>query len=315
MKFLFKLIAIFLVGAIAISGCALIGGGLDQNSRNIEQTSVAKTVVGLQTVMAATLAQNIAIAGTEAVQNAHTMTPPPSPTTTAYPWPTATPQPYYQLSNIEDVTVLDNTVFQPGQPFTKTWKITNTGTQSWKPDFKLVFVNGDAMGALESIAIGKTIAPNATLQISVNLTAPHIEGTYQGYFMLQTSDGFRFGFGDYSGNAFWVKIKVASYFEVFQADIIANPTSYTGACPATIKLQVKFSSSTAGTITYHFVTSTTGDSKVYNITFTSGGTKTSDAIDWPIPLRQSGSFVVYVYVDKPNNQDFPSVTIPITCTS
>ena len=43
---------------------------------------------------------------------------------------------------VADVTVPDDTVFNPGDDFDKTWRIQNTGTCSWDDGYNLVFVSG-----------------------------------------------------------------------------------------------------------------------------------------------------------------------------
>ena len=45
------------------------------------------------------------------------------------------------------VTVPDGTVFNPGDTFTKTWRLENTGSCAWTTGTALVFTSGDLMGA------------------------------------------------------------------------------------------------------------------------------------------------------------------------
>ena len=57
-------------------------------------------------------------------------TPRPARTTpTATPRPTPRPAPL--ASYVTDVTIPDNTVFAPDTPFTKTWRLKNSGSQHW----------------------------------------------------------------------------------------------------------------------------------------------------------------------------------------
>lgn len=53
-----------------------------------------------------------------------------------------------------------------------------------------------------------SIAPNGTVDVSVNLKAPVSAGTYRGYFKLRASDGSTFGIGDKADVSFWVEIVV-----------------------------------------------------------------------------------------------------------
>jgi len=125
----------------------------------------------------------------------------PTPTGTQY---TLTPNPStlsYGCNNaalIRDVTIPTGTVFKPGEKFTKTWQIANTGTCDWVYLYHLVHVSGDRMGGSPS-NLGKVIVPGEWIQLSVNQTAPSNSGTYTGYWR----------FGDQSGNVFGVTLGVS----------------------------------------------------------------------------------------------------------
>ena len=53
-----------------------------------------------------------------------------------------------------------------------------------------------------------TVAPGATMDVSVDLTAPSSPGTYKGYWKLRNGSGVNFGIGAGGTNPFWVEIKV-----------------------------------------------------------------------------------------------------------
>jgi hypothetical protein len=314
MRSFIKLTSGLFIASLLITGCGLLGGN-NANNQSDEQTVVADTVVALQTALSAnnnamTLAAPTAPAATQAVLPTFTAASLPQPTTPVYTAPTATSQPAYLITDVEDVTVPDNTDFKPGETFTKTWRLTNGGEATWGADFKLVYISGDQMGA-SSVTLGRSVAPNNSIDVSVNLTAPGKEGTYQGNFMIQTNSGLNFGIGAGSTSTFWVKIIVKNVFQVTSATVNASPTTFTGTCPGTISLTASITSAAAGTVTYYFVTST-GNSSTYSITFTSAGTSTTDAISWPVNDK-TGSLIVHVYVDTPNHQDFPNITIPVQC--
>lgn len=74
-------------------------------------------------------------------------------------------------SFVADVTVQDNTLFEPGEKFKKIWRIKNTGTCTWSENYILVFAQGDRMNAPDSVPL-KTTAPGETLDIAVTLKAP-----------------------------------------------------------------------------------------------------------------------------------------------
>jgi hypothetical protein len=139
--------------------------------------------------------------------------PGPSPTFTAEPsTPESTPtgECTDSATFVADVTIPDNAQIAPGQNFVKTWRLRNSGTCTWTPDYALVFVRGDQMGGLASVALAERVPPDATVDLSVSLTAPLAPGTYRGDWQLRGADGDVFGLGSSTGPTFWVKVVVKS---------------------------------------------------------------------------------------------------------
>ena len=110
---------------------------------------------------------------------------------------------------VTDVTVPDGTVFAPGQMFTKTWRLKNTGKCTWTAGYSLVFSAGDQMGGPSSISLPSEVAPNQTIDLSVNLTAPNAVGSYRGYWLLKNASGGVFGIGVLGNKPFWLAVNVA----------------------------------------------------------------------------------------------------------
>jgi hypothetical protein len=72
------------------------------------------------------------------------------------------------------------------------------------------------MGGPASVPItGGSVAPGQTVDVSVDLTAPGSDGTYQGYWTLRNGDGVIFGIENSTSGTFWVKIRVGSTSSVF----------------------------------------------------------------------------------------------------
>ena len=105
---------------------------------------------------------------------------------------------------VEDVTIPDNTNLSQGEKFTKTWKLQNNGACTWT-GYIVAFDSGERMGAPDSIPVAET-APKATVDISVDLSAPTIDGSYIGIFELRDAAGNVVPIG--VENTFWVKIIV-----------------------------------------------------------------------------------------------------------
>lgn len=122
----------------------------------------------------------------------------PTATTTTVP-PTETPPSgtgpggcVLKEEYVADVTIPDNTVLAPGAAFLKTWRVKNTGTCTWDTTYQLVFADGNQMGGPAGVNVNST-APNATVDISVNLLAPTTSGTHTARWRLKASNGAIFG--------------------------------------------------------------------------------------------------------------------------
>lgn len=102
---------------------------------------------------------------------------------------------------VSDVTIPDDTVMTPGQTFTKTWKLSNTGSCPWTTTYKVSFVSGNAMGGAAT-PLTVTVAPGASGDVSVAMTAPATAGDAIGYWILTNDSGQNFG------TSFYVKVKV-----------------------------------------------------------------------------------------------------------
>lgn len=93
---------------------------------------------------------------------------------------------------VADVTVPDRSPMNPGQTFTKTWRLQNSGSCAWTPSFKVTFLGGNAMGAATA-ALTVTVEPGQTGEISVQMTAPNTPGEAQGTWILTNENGQNFG--------------------------------------------------------------------------------------------------------------------------
>jgi hypothetical protein len=119
---------------------------------------------------------------------------------------------------LEDITVPDGTIFEPGETFVKTWKLQNTGECVWNSGYAVVFDRGDAMGSPASFPLTSgEIQPGEKIDISVTLKAPDEPGEYRGDWKLRNAAGQIFGLGNSGTSSFWVLIQVGSApdFSVF----------------------------------------------------------------------------------------------------
>ena len=120
--------------------------------------------------------------------------------------PTQTGTPCNLASFVTDVTIPDDTTFLVEKPFTKTWRLKNVGTCTWTAGYKLVFDSGERMSGPETQPLtAVSVAPGETLDVSVNMIAPAVAGTYKSNWKIKDEKGEVFGL---SSGAFYVQIKV-----------------------------------------------------------------------------------------------------------
>jgi len=134
----------------------------------------------------------------------------------------------YNSVYVSDVTFPDNAAVTAGQVFTKTWKLQNNGTCPWTPTFKAVFVSGNAMGGVPA-PIGITVAPGASADISINMTAPAASGSVTGYWILVNDSAQQFG------TSFYALVNVGGVSTpgtVIAGTVTAGTVTATGPLPA-----------------------------------------------------------------------------------
>lgn len=118
-----------------------------------------------------------------------TLPPTQTPTETATAvLPSATPACVYDMRFITDVTIPDDSLIAPGRPFTKVWRVQNSGTCAWPNGSVWFFAAGHQMGGPNSVSVPSAL-PGQIADIAVNLVAPTAPGQYTGYWSLRLPDG------------------------------------------------------------------------------------------------------------------------------
>lgn len=183
------LVILTLAGILSLTAC---GAGTPEPTPTIDVAPIQTDAVS---TFAAGLTQTAFLQPTE--------TPTITPTPTLASTPTlGTPLPpsgglvptasCYGLIFRQDVTIPDNTAMVPGQTFTKTWKVRNSGSCAWESTFKLISTGGDAMGGTAK-TLGQSVAPGAEIDISVPMTAPNKTGVVRGNWRMSNANGTAFG--------------------------------------------------------------------------------------------------------------------------
>jgi methionine-rich copper-binding protein CopC len=112
----------------------------------------------------------------------------------------AAPSPATGFSNsqyVADITIPDDTVMEPGQSFTKTWRLRNNGSRNWGAGFTAAFLSGTALTPTTSHP-APSAAANSDVNLSIPMTAPNEAGTYTSEWVLKDDQGNVFGTNFYT---------------------------------------------------------------------------------------------------------------------
>ncbi|MGD9093551.1 MAG: NBR1-Ig-like domain-containing protein [Anaerolineales bacterium] len=107
-----------------------------------------------------------------------------------------------------DVTIPDDTIMEPGQSFTKIWRLQNVGTCTWSQDYSIVFFSGERMAAQVSMPFKSNVQPGNVVDLAVEMIAPKDSGNFQGNWKLRNAANVLFGIGPNGSSPFWVRIQV-----------------------------------------------------------------------------------------------------------
>jgi uncharacterized protein YkwD len=173
----------------------------------------AETVTPVLTeTQAATATEAPTATETPSVQASATSTP-------ETPIPTNPPDCTNSAAFVQDVTIADNDIIPSGTAFTKTWRVRNTGTCVWGPEYTLTHYSEERMLAPASVPLSVTF-PEQTVDISVELIASGADGAHRGYFVIKNPAGLIMKIDNDS--RLWVVINVSSA-------IASGPTATPGS--------------------------------------------------------------------------------------
>lgn len=167
----------------------------------------------LRTEVAATVLAQV----TQELALTPSVTPYPSPTATdqptSTPGPTSSPTVTSTSGTPEAATenkaqwvsqsIADDTVFTPGETFTMSWRLKNTGTSTWTERYMLRYFSGDAFGAPKEVSIGQEVLPGGEIEISILMKAPARAGSYRSDWVMSSESRANFK------EPVFLKIKVA----------------------------------------------------------------------------------------------------------
>ena len=219
---------------------------------------------------------------------------------------------------VRDVTVPDGTVFKPDEKFTKTWALKNTGNCTWDPNYRLVFKGGDLLGGLPEVPLtaGNFVAPGATVEVSVELQSPTVNGSYTGYWAIRSGTGQFPPIARTLENKFYVQINVGTGgFQVTKASVrysyVNGPIGQ--ACTwARYTVTASVTANGTGVVAYQWIESGTGAVLQTNtLIFNGPGTQVVEMVlsgPFSVPTAMTIAFTT----DKPDRTWSP---VLITCAS
>lgn len=200
--FIFSLVAVTLLSACTSSKPT------ETATPPLSAADIYTAVASTLTAQATSATEEPTALPTEIPTIPYTDTPAIMPTdATVYSYQTMTPASTISACDnsiyVSDVTIPDGTVLAPGQNFTKTWMLQNSGSCTWSTSYSMVFVSGSQMSGV-STNLTNSVAPSQQIDISVAMIAPSTEGTYTGFWRLYNTSGAGFG------STVWVKIVVSN---------------------------------------------------------------------------------------------------------
>jgi len=104
--------------------------------------------------------------------------------------------------NYDDQNMTYPPVLQPGESFSKGWRLRNTGTCDWDTSFYLSFAGGNVPAAQmngKGTAMPTNVPVGGEVDVYVDFIAPTYPGIYQGFWQMTQPNGTPFGMTVYAG--------------------------------------------------------------------------------------------------------------------
>jgi len=222
------ILSLVLIMSILLAGCNYPGRPTPTSQVDAMNTAAAQTIQAQLTM----IAQEEQTATVSEMFTATLEPPTDSGTATTTPenslpgTRTSTVQVKCDQAAFVSETIPDGTDFSPGQAFTKTWTLKNSGSCTWNANYDVVFISGASMNAPASQALTSgSVAPGETVKISLDLKAPTAAGTHRGDFKLRNANGVIFGIGA-KDNPFWVEVDVKGTLYDFTDNYCASGVTW-----------------------------------------------------------------------------------------
>jgi hypothetical protein len=212
----------------------------------------------------------------------------------------------------------DDVILKPGELFWKTWTLKNTGTCTWDTSYQLVYWSGDLMDGLVAYQLPEVVAPDGQKDIAIYLKAPATEGTFTGYWKIQTPWGASFGVGQYD-EPIYVQVVVSDdkrpNYQVTAVDFSVTRDPKEG-CPANVYYTLNATISTSGPLEIKFYWNASGSlyTQPAPLVFNSAQTKT---ISYTISVNKNSTkptdYWIQFFISEPAGQDFKKIYVNHAC--
>jgi hypothetical protein len=211
----------------------------------------------------------------------------------------------------------DKVQLKSDEYFWKTWTLQNSGTCTWTTAYKLIYQSGDLMGGLTSYPLPDDVAPGEQTTISIYLQAPAAQGTFTGYWRIQTPWQSSFGVGAYD-QPFYVQVVVSDAkkprYGVTNVtyELVRDPPT---GCPTNVRFTVYATIITDGPteVDYQWLQSDGNNSSSKPANFKEAGTMTVSR-EWMIGKGDSHNpRWAQIVILEPKYQEFGKVAILNVC--
>ena len=328
MRFIYKFAIIWLGLSLVFTACSSSEGEASPTPEpEAVLTAAAETAAAIMTENANTVATNTpepdqggdVPTATQEVPNINEAT-----ATISLPQPTPITGGIDQAEFWADVTIPDGTDFNPGDQFTKIWKLRNSGTNTWTPAYGLAFFTGEQMSAPTLVPITVNVPPGETTDISVDMVAPEANGNYMGYWKMRDPAGEFFEYSVY------VQIDVvggsqavvtgaptpSGSGEVTKVSIQVDDAS-PGECPHTFTFTGSFKLDEAATVSYRMEAGSDTPGFTFDLPgdFTGAFDAGTHSVTYYLQIQDSVNGWAQFHVLSPNDKISNPTSFSLSCGS
>ena len=227
---------------------------------------------------------------------------------------------------VADITIPDGTDFKPGEGFTKTWRLKNSGASTWTTAYTLTFISGDKMGGPDRVNIPSNVQPGGTVDVSVSLAAPAQAGRFRGYWKILSASG------KFVDDAVYVEIDViqggavttpgtptattpAGNPNITNISMSVDNNTFTGACPRTFTFTGRFTLDKPAAINYQLEAGTDTPGFTFNLPppQTNSYPAGDQALTFTLEFTQSVNGWLRLHITSPVDVTSNQATFSLTC--